>query len=182
VENFSILRRQAASVPRLKLSDWPRSKEHGRSWPTFPTLNESWEMVNRGKLPHHRLNSERANLISPYRIPARQIKPGARERAIANLVVGVRASIEVPKGTLGYFRYRWGFLILKRKAFLPKKLCQWLANLWKVDITGLFLLYPVRYNDALRRLPSSTQWVLSGFCRGHDVKAGGRPPRRRKPK
>jgi len=163
--NFVVLRRQAASVKRLKLSDWPRD-ERGRSWPNLPTLNESWEMVQRGKTPLDNLSIERPNLIRNFKIPTKQVKPGSSVRAVSKYVLGVRADIEVPKGLLGYFAYRWGFLILKRSGPLPGKLVKSITRIWKEDISGLFLRCHVRYNDALRRLPPSTLWVLRGFVPG----------------
>lgn len=164
--NFVTLRRQAASVKRLKLSDWPCS-EQGRSWPTFPTLNESWEMVARGKyLYDHTNNALLSKLLRETKRPTKLVKPGASERTIRRLLIGVRADVEVPRKFLCYFQYRWGFLILQRKHFLPKELIKFLADRWKKDFTRMFLVGPVRYNDALRRLSDSDHWALSGFVRG----------------
>lgn len=121
-------------------------------------------MVLRGKFP---LGSEQCSdsdkLLSGSKLRSRQVLPGSCVRTISKYVLGVRADVEVPSGTLGYFRYRWGFLILRRHAFLPSNLVRWLTRLWKGDSTALMLKLPVRYSVALRRMPSNTRWVLRGF-------------------
>jgi hypothetical protein len=164
-ENFSVIRRQAGSVQRLSLKLWPSSNGR-RSWPTFPTLNESWERYCRSIRPPV---SQFGDLPAPWlgcRRPTRAVKPGSSARVVSKLVLGIRADIEVPKKFLGYFRYRWGFLILIRRYRLPKGLVQFLAKRWKSDITEMFLLYPVRYNDALRRIPPSSYYEMVGFTLG----------------
>jgi hypothetical protein len=160
--NLVVLRRQASLVTRLKISDWPRNNR-GRCWPNYPTLSESWEMTMRAKRPHRVSFQDRRKILSSKMVPANQVKPGWAARTISKLVLGIRADIEVPKKFLGYFRYRWGFLILHRKFNLPKPLVKWLTRQWKVDISGMFLRYPVRFNEALRRIPSSSRWRLEGF-------------------
>jgi hypothetical protein len=183
--NFVVLRRQAASVPRLKRRSWPCGS-HGGAWPTFPTLTESLEMAMRSERSYHHNVPLKPNIIRAERIPTRQILPGSSARAVSKLVLGIRADIEVPKGLLGYFRYRWGFLILHRKVTLPRRLCRWLVSQWKCDITRMFLRYPVRYNDALRRLPCTTLWVMRGFVpagsQGDTLAALMKPARRRQPR
>jgi hypothetical protein len=157
-----VLRRQASSVPRLKKHDWPRGFRRACAWPTYPTLAESWEMMLRSLNGPRRLPL-RSSHARPEKIPTKLVKPGSLVRAISNYVIGVRADIEVPKETLAYFRYRWGFLILRRKDALPSKLVRWLSNLWKTDFSSLLMSEPIRLNDALRRLPSSCQWQLLGY-------------------
>jgi hypothetical protein len=160
--NVVVLRRQAASVPRLKRRAWPRS-HRGHAWPTFPTLAESLEMAMRSQRSFHHDSLEDTNIIRSYKVPTTQIKPGSSARAVSRLVLGIRADIDVPKGLLGHFRYRWGFLILRRHWSLPLRLSRWLASQWKADITRMFLRYPCRYNDALRRLPCTALWAMRGF-------------------
>jgi hypothetical protein len=186
--NFVVLCRQAASVKRLKLSDWP-SLGLGRSWPTFPTLNESWEMVVRGKYPaNHTHSASGSEFLRPTKLPLKLVKPGSAARVVSKCVLGIRADVEVPRKFLAYFQYRWGFLILQRKWALPKELSAMLIALWKADITKMFLVCPIRYNDALRRIPSNAYYALNGFLPGsrqrtvaaHDTVPSKRkrPPRR----
>jgi len=163
--NVVVLRRQAASVPRLKLSDWPSSKL-GRSWPSFPTLNESWEMFLRGKAPPPKQLLEEQAKLAPSKRPVRQLPAGSPTRTVSKMVLGIRADIKVPKSYLGYFAYRWGFLILIRERALPLNLIRWLIKQWKEDITRMFLVVPMRYNEALRRLPPSSHYSMVGFTLG----------------
>lgn len=155
--------RQAAAVQRLRLSDWPSTPRGGRSWPTFPTLNESWEMMMRKKLPHHHYDIRTPQRLRSEKIPTKRVLPGSSVRAVSELVLGIRAWVEVPKEFLAYFKYRWGFLILYRRAHLPKELVKFLARRWKMDISEMFLKCPIRYNDALRRIPPTTYYVMVGF-------------------
>jgi len=165
VTNFRVLRRQAASVQRLKRYDWPcvpGTQVH--AWPTHPTLNESWEMMHRKKLPmHHNFDVYSAGLASRVKLPTRQVKPGVAVRVVKRLVIGLRADIEIPRKFLAYFRYRWGFLILYRKERLPPDLVKLIVHIWKTDISGLFLKHPFRFNEALRRIPTNLFYRLVGF-------------------
>lgn len=181
--NVVVLRRQAASVTKLKLSEWPSASD-GQSWPNYPTLNESWIMMRRAKSPiHHSVSLEDLGFTTTFKRRSRQVLPGMAAALITKNVIGVRADIEVPKKFLGYFRYRWGFLILNRyKRSLPPGLVKHLAKLWKEDISGMFLKYPLRYNDALRRMPSSTNFVLGGFVRASPPKSVNHRSRRRQGK
>jgi hypothetical protein len=178
--NVVTLVRQARAVKRLPKQQWPRSRDGGYAWPTFPTLFESWEQLMRGKAPAPVYRSCLGKVPDVKR-PTRQVKPGALVRAISTFVCGVRADIAVPREFLGYFEYRWGSLILKRNRVFPAAFARWLANAWKSDITKMFLVYPIRLNDALRRLPDRAPWALSGFVAGNPVgdPHGGRRPDRR---
>lgn len=160
-EDPSVLIRQAASVPRLRYHEWPRTNGVP-AWPTYPTLNESWICLMTGKsLPAAYWASEKAKL--PPKRPTFQIKPGMSVRTIASFVRGIRADTPVARKFLPYFKYRWGFLILRRDRPLPKDLVSFLTRLWKSDITKMFLVYPIRYNDALRRMPSIRFYRILGF-------------------
>jgi len=186
--DWVVLRRQAASVQRLRLSDWPRSPRANRatgglvrSWPTFPTLNESWEMMVRAKKPHHIAN-DTTSLASSTKVPTKQVLPGSSARAVNRFLIGIRADIEVDKKFLSYFRYRWGFLILHRRGNLPRALVSKLTEVWKKDIFRTFLVMPIRYNDALRRMPASTNWSMRGFLSAGVSSEKLPPSRSRAPK
>lgn len=161
----AVLRRQASSVARLKVRDWPLvpgTKVHG--WPCFPTLAESWEMMHRGKVPmHHQYDPVATGITRDYRIPTKQVKPGSSVKAVVQFVIGVRADVEVPRKFLGYFRYRWGFLILKRRGSLPKELVAKLVSIWKRRFSAIWLKTPIRYSEALTRMPSNVYYTLAGF-------------------
>jgi len=178
--------RQARAVPRLPRSRWP-SHDGQLLWPTFPTLNESWEMYMRGKSPAsiQTMLPRRADGSLEKR-PLRQVKPGSAARAVSKFVLGIRADIEVPRKFLGYFKYRWGFLILRRHGFLKRDFVTYVTKLWKSEFSGMFLKVPIRYNDALRLIPSTMYYTLLGFVAGGvapslSVKKGRqRPPRSRR--
>jgi hypothetical protein len=170
--NVVVLRRQSAAVPRLRLSDWPCGP-HGRRWPSYPTLGESWEMLMRGKDPYRHGPLQPSQVLRPLKIPTSRIKPGMSVRTVSKMVIGIRASIEVPRKFLCHFRYRWGFLILHRRSPLPLELAKWLANQWKKAQFSLWLKCDTRYNEALRRAPGATLYVTSGFRPGGLAQWGG---------
>jgi len=161
--NFVVLRRQSSSVARLKRSQWPNS---GHGWPTYPTLNESWASVVTGKFPLHLQKGFSSTTRLTKIRPTKLVKPGTMERALSYYVIGIRADIEVPRKLLGYFKYRWGFLILKRHGHYNRTLCKFLAKVWKSDHTGMFLREPIRLSEALRCVPASKLSLLGGFIRG----------------
>jgi hypothetical protein len=163
-ENLSVMVGQARAVKRLPLDHWPRDLSGGRSWPTFPTLNESWEMAMRGKYPVPLSTSDREKLRG-QKLPSKQVLPGQMVRTVSNFVIGIRATVAVPRKFLGYFAYRWGFLILKGNRPLPHSLASFLAGQWKSDISGVFLKFPIRYNEALRRMPSDRYLSISGWVK-----------------
>jgi hypothetical protein len=177
--NILVLRRQASLVPRLKAGNWPTPLRRGCSWPTYPTLEESWEMFLRSIESGRRILPIRTGHAGKYAVPTNQIKPGSSVRAVSQFVIGIRADIEVPRKFLAYFRYRWGFLILRRKAHLPKGLVDQIVHLWKNDFTSLMMSEPIRYNAALRRISPNSRWLLGGFLSaGPQGVAGGKGRKR----
>jgi len=156
--------RQASAVKSLRKKEWPR-ESRGYCWPTFPTLFESWEMLMRGVSPRQ-YEPYDTRIVSDRKIPTRRILSGMKERTISLHVRGIRADVPVPGKFLRHFEYRWGFLILRRNRPLPGSLARWLADEWKSDITKMFLIYPMRFSEALRRMPDNKYYLLSGFVAG----------------
>lgn len=173
VADSAVLVRQARAVTRLPEKHWPLTKSGGQAWPTFPTLNESWEMLLRGKVPApaYRLCLDK---IPNAKRPTSQVKPGASARAAATYIIGIRAKVAVPGKYLAWFRYRWGFLILRRHCPLPLGLVRFLTNQWKSDITRMFLVYPIRYNDALRLIPDDKFYLSWGFVAERKTSGSGK--------
>jgi len=139
-------------------------------------------MMRRGKFPiHHKVDPVQQGFLAEHRIPRRQVKPGSAARTVSNLVIGVRADIEVPRKFLCHFRYRWGFLILKRsiRNVLPDDLVRLIVKIWKEDISGMFLRYPVRYREALRRIPTIEYYSMVGFVPARPTKKLDKIPRKR---
>jgi len=171
-----ILVRQAHSVPRLSKKEWPRDSRGRSAWPTYPTLHESWVQMLKGQ--SRRRLSIPDTLLESRKIPSNQVKPGMAVRTITHHVRGIRADTVVPSQYLAYFKYRWGFLILRRNHQLPNGLVRFLTSVWKADITKMFLVCPIRYNDALRRMPAKRFYLLTGFVSA-TPSSDGRSSRRR---
>jgi hypothetical protein len=152
--NFVVLRDQASAAQRLPRKSWPRTSSGVGLWPNYPTLNESWTMATRKKLPCHIAYPCDTKLLSAVRQSAKQVTPAVAAKTIDRFVIGIRADVEIPRKFLAYFRYRWGFLILRRFHVLPRLLVKRLAQVWKEDISAMWLRCPVRFNEALRRGPT----------------------------
>lgn len=171
---------QASSVQRLKKHQWPRDLSGGLAWPTFPTFMESWEILARGKVPRH-VSTPAREKLSNWKLPSKRVLPGMMVRTISNMVIGVRATVTVPRKFLAHFKYRWGFLILNRNRPIPNDLARFLASQWKSDISEMFLKFPIRYNEALRRMPTNKYLLVNGWVKASreaDVGTRSANPRR----
>jgi hypothetical protein len=69
-------------------------------------------------------------------------------------VVGLRSDVEVPEKYLGYFRYRWGFLILTAPFILPIGLTRFIVSLWVRNPHSLWLEWFGTLKQYLRVVPS----------------------------
>jgi len=76
------------------------------------------------------------------------------KRIVRRHIVGVRSDIEVPEKFLGYFRYRWGFLILTAPGILPIGLARFLVGLWVRNPHSLWLEWFGTLKQYLRAVPS----------------------------
>jgi len=76
------------------------------------------------------------------------------EAVVLTNVVGIRADLKVPKKFLGYFRYRWGFLILTG-ARLPTSLIRFLISQWITNFSSCWLEKQVRFRYYLKHLPEA---------------------------
>lgn len=76
-------------------------------------------------------------------------------RIVANNIVGIRSSVEVPRKFLGYFRYRQNFLILTVQHNLPIGLVRFLLGQWCVAPYSLWLRRAVLFKKFLKKVPIS---------------------------
>jgi hypothetical protein len=150
-----VLQAQKRAVARLPTKKWPRSRDGALLWPSYPTLCESWEATMRRKLlPSSCLEIEPAATYSRCTLRHIQDNPVFAKRFVRQRCFGVRASVSVPEKFLGYFKYRWGFLILHRPNYLSIGLVRWLLGQWKVSCRNMLLLWPGSLRSHLRNIPS----------------------------
>jgi len=153
----AVHRSQRLAVKPLKSSDWP-SNLLGPSWPSFPSIPEWMEMCRKGIDPF-----AREELLAPRgytgltRVSSAEIKSNSflARKIVANYVVGIRSSMEVPAKHRGYFRYRQGFLILTGYYCLPMGLVRYLLAQWITNPFSLWLRRAVRFKTILKEMPIS---------------------------
>jgi hypothetical protein len=104
------------------------------SWDKDPKGGTGYTRVSRGEL--------RENHVLATRI-------------VANNIVGIRSSVEVPRKFLKYFRYRQNFLILVVPYALPIGLVRFLLGQWCVAPYSLWLRRAVLLKQYLRNCPIS---------------------------
>jgi len=141
--------RQKSKVLPCSESDWPR---HGTRavWPSTPTLIESVDMAARGLTP---LAINRRSEPVKHRISLAQFNSlaGLRARVINTNIVGIRSDVEVPEKYLGYFRYRWGFLILNCGYRMPTGLVRFLTAQWIKGPHNLWLRDKCSFKNFLKK-------------------------------
>lgn len=144
---------QSHVAKRLEKSDWPRLGTKS-VWPSSPTVDELMEMGRRGITPaplqtkavpaHDRIH------LSEYNTDA-----ALRARIISKNVLGIRSDIKLPSQWLGYFRYRWNFLILATPFNLPAGLVRWLTGQWVRDPHNLWLQDKASFRIFLKKTDRS---------------------------
>lgn len=149
---LDVHRRNTETVIRLDPLSWPRSQGDRRLlWPSSPSLNEWMEMTRRGVSP-----------CSIGRHAGKTVRVSRREqmqsitltkRICMRHIIGIRSDVEVPRQYLGYFRYRWGFLILTAPYNLPSGLARWLVSRWCKDPHSLWLEWFGTLKQYLREVP-----------------------------
>jgi hypothetical protein len=153
----AVHRSQRLTVKPLKRDSWPRDPL-GPSWPSFPSIPEWMEMLRKGIDPF-----ERPELKIPVgntgytRVPRGELHSNyaLATRIVANVIVGIRSSVEVPAKFRGYFRYRQNFLILTARAALPIGLVRFLLGRWCRAPYSLWLRRQCTLKQYLRKVPIS---------------------------
>jgi len=144
--NFMVLARQSREVGKLPRRSWPTDQRSGRPlWPSYPTISESWEAYWRNQ------DNPDSSLVVSYLSSPVQLKqvrdnPKLAEKVVRHNICGVRADVSVPGKYLHYFKYRWGFLILRPKTHLSIGVVRFLLSQWKRDRRELlqFKALPLR--------------------------------------
>jgi len=155
--NNTVHRSQRLAVKPLKSSDWPRDPL-GPSWPSYPSINEWMDLLRRGIDPFSRSGYENPEGNTGYtRVSRRQLSesPELATAIVANNIVGIRSSTEIPAKYWGYFRYRWNFLILTGTSALPIGLVRFLLAQWCTSPFSLWLRRAVPLKKFLRKTPIS---------------------------
>jgi len=147
---------QRLEVKPLKSSDWP-SNLLGPSWPSSPSIPEWMEMIRKGIDP-----SDRPELAQPEghlgftQVSRREISENhlLATYVVANCVVGIRSTVEVPPKFLQYFRYRNNFLIIVNEWCLPIGLVRFLLAQWITAPYSLWLRRQVSFKKFLKKVPT----------------------------
>lgn len=153
----AIHRSQRLEVKPLKSSDWP-SDPLGFSWPSFPSITEWMEMLRKGVSPFERSGLSNPEGNTGYTsVSLGEIKenPFLATRIVANAIVGIRSSQEVPRKFLHHFRYRWNFLILTGTGHIPIGLVRFLIGQWMTNPYSLWLRRGVLFKKFLKKVPIS---------------------------
>jgi hypothetical protein len=146
--DYAIHLDQRRNTHRLPSREWP-SIAGKALWPSSPNI---CEMLSAGKTGWVKYPEVHANPVA--RSSMREFSENAElaKRVILRQVVGVRSDVPIPKRYLGYFRYRWGFLILTAPG-IPIGLARKLASLWVTDPYSLWLERKVTLKKFLREVP-----------------------------
>lgn len=145
---------QSEKVKPLPTSDWPRLETRS-AWPSSPTIAELLEMSRRGITS---LPLRTKCIPAKDRITLAQFNSLAdlRARLINRQIVGIRSDILVPGKFLGYFEYRWGFLILKVRYNLPTGLVRFLTGQWIRNPHNLWLREKYSFKTFLKKTGQSS--------------------------
>jgi len=140
---------QSRNVKQLSTSDWPRRGTRS-AWPSSPTIDELTEMGRRGETP---VPLQTKAVPAKDRIRRSEFNTDAelRARIISKNVLGIRSDIKVPYQWLGFFRYRWNFLILTTPFNLPVGLVRWLTGQWVRDPHNLWLCDKASFKTFLKK-------------------------------
>lgn len=136
--DFRVHKSQVGEVKPLAKTDWPRL-ETRPAWPSTPTFIEMLEMSRRGLTVRPWNNHD--GYSATYRITACQLKRNVQlaSAIVAHQIIGVRSWVKIPRKFLGFFRYRWNFLILTTRWSLPAGLVRFLIGQWKTNPYNLWL-------------------------------------------
>lgn len=138
----------------LRLGDWPRHRNGRRMWPTVLTYDEYLEVSQKNySYEEYSFMRDKKQCFSVTLADAN--KDLSLLTSVLNLnLVGVREDVKIPKHYLGFFRRRWGMLLLTNSK-LPPGLVRFLTGLWKSHPYSLWLHVKLPLKNFLRVLPRS---------------------------
>jgi len=154
--NHRLLHGQLDVVKRLPSNCFPRNPR--AQWPSTLDLPSVIDRTRKGLgIPH----LEKVPLTVPYCLTRKAVSENLRLAGsiVSKQVVGIRASVEVPKKFLGHFRSSYGFLILTTRFKIPSGLIRFLLARWITSPTSLWLVEPCHFKTFLKR------HVVSDFIR-----------------
>jgi len=111
-------------ILRAQKSHWPRNFL-GRCWPNSPTVAEFGAWASSG---NHSWVGRPLTTTFTYRQAWEN--PKVLVYLVSKMVLGIRSSVSVPEKFRGYFRYRWGVLLLIDATYIPVGLARFLASVW----------------------------------------------------
>jgi len=149
-----------AVVKRLPTKLVPRSTR--AVWPSAPDLFEIVEQSRAGRIA---LIQDRIPLTVSGCLTRKAVSDDIRlaSRIVRQQIVGIRFNMGVPEKFLGYFRRRYGFLILSTRHNLPSGLVRFLLARWIVTPTSLWLVEPCPFRNFLRR-HRATDFIRDTIC------------------
>lgn len=145
---------QRLGVLPLSKSLWPR--RDGRSlWPDIKTPKELCLslLLGRNDKPSKELYGCHVKRVK-YTIKQANEDISLLEAILCENLLGVRMGSEVPSKYFGYFRRRWGFLILTSSR-LPTGLIRYLIGKWITDPYSLWLAERKSLRQFLSTLPGA---------------------------
>jgi hypothetical protein len=109
---------------RARKSQWPRHSL-GRCWPNTPTVGELAGWARAG-------GNTRAMPLKKKFFTQRRVleSPELLTSLVTKCILGVRVGVEIPEKFRGFFRYRWGMLLLIDTPYVPFGLVRFLTGLW----------------------------------------------------
>lgn len=141
---------QRRGVLPLKKSLWP-SREGISLWPDVKTPKELCLSLLLGYKERSRHTHE-----NRVQVALKQANKdiGLLESILVENLIGIRMGMELPSKYFGYFRRRWGFLILTSSR-LPTGLIRYLISKWITDPYSLWLQERKGFKQYLKSLPIS---------------------------
>jgi len=147
--DLSVHERQRQLVKPLPISAWPRLGTRP-AWPSSPSVVELIAMSRRGitAFPLAKPVPDK----HPVSLALYNTNAVLRAQIVSKQIVGIRSTVEVPDKYLGYFHYRWNFLILTNRYDLPYGLVRFLTGQWKRNPHNLWLRRKISFKSYLKEL------------------------------
>jgi hypothetical protein len=146
--NHRLLLRQLGVVKRLPKRHAPR---HARA--AWPSTFDVFETIERTRKGFTTPCLEKCPLVVKHHLRRQDLSDNIRLSGaiVSKQIVGIRASVEVPRKFLSHFRSRHGFLILTTRFKIPSGLIRFLIAQWICYPTSLWLVEPCHLKTFLRR-------------------------------
>lgn len=142
------------NVIRLPKNKWPLDSNGRRAWPDSLTISELLDKAHSRsgftKSPADSIpKSNKLFDSAKETFTGVERSSKLRRQAVSNNIIGIRPSSDLSPRYLGYFRYRWNYLILI-DTFLPLGLVNYLTKKWKCEPTSLWMVEQQHYKKFLK--------------------------------